>query len=66
MKKLLQNGNGQRFASVGTGLLVSNFTLSILVDQLGLSIHPQTAATGALLLAAVINLVVGKYFKRGE
>ena len=66
MKKLLKNGNGQRLASVSIGLLIANFIISILVDQLGVGIHPNTAVTGALLLAAVINMVVGKYFKRGE
>lgn len=66
MKKLLQNGNGQRLASVGIGLLVANFVLSLFTKELGISIHPNTAATGALLLAAVINMMIGKYFKRGE
>jgi hypothetical protein len=64
MKKLLADGRGGRLASVSIGLLVANFVLSILVDQLGFQIHPNTAATGALLLAAIINYVVSKYFRR--
>jgi hypothetical protein len=64
MNKLLANGRGGRLASVSVGLLTANFVLSILVDQMGYNIHPNTAATGALLLAATINYVVSKYFRR--
>jgi hypothetical protein len=64
MRRLLADGRGGRLASVSIGLLTANFVLSILVDQLGYNIHPNTAATGALLLAALINYVVSKYFRR--
>ena len=63
MRKLLQNGNRQRITSASIGLLTANFVMFLLVDQFGFGIHPNVAASGALLLAAVINKLVSKYFK---
>ena len=63
MNKLLQNGNKQRGISTGIGLVAANFIVAILVDQFGVPLHANVVATGSLLLAAVINKLVGKFWK---
>jgi len=63
MRKILKDGNGQRLTSASIGLLVANFITYLLVDQFNFQIHPNVAASGALLLAVVVNKVVSKYFK---
>lgn len=63
MKKLLQDGNGHRLASAGAGMLVANFMVALLIDQLQLQLHPNLIVTGTLLLAFMVNKLVSKYFK---
>ena len=60
--KLLQNGNGHRLATTSISLLVANFAVALLVDQLQLNIHPNVVVTGTLLLAAIVNKLASKYF----
>jgi hypothetical protein len=61
VKKLLQNGNGKRFASAGIGALLANFVVALLVDQLRVPLHPNVVATGTIALATSINILVSKY-----
>jgi hypothetical protein len=62
MKKILSNGNGHRIAGASIGLLAANLIVSILTDQLGLPLHPNVVASGSLLIAAIINKLMSKYF----
>lgn len=58
------NGGGdnlKRVGSVSIGMALANFIVAFLVFQLGMDIHPNVATTGALLFAAIVNIIVSKY-----
>lgn len=59
MNKYLKNGNGRRLVGTSIGLLAANFIVSII--ELWVQLPPNVVASGSLLLAAVINYLVGKY-----
>lgn len=61
MTKLLQNGNKQRLTSIGIGMLVANFLVAVVVDQFQVPLHPNVVTTGALLVAAAVNISMSKY-----
>ncbi len=61
MKRLLQNGNGKRLMGAGIGMAVANFVVAIVVDQFGVPLHLNVVASGSVLLAAVVNFILGKY-----
>jgi len=58
--------NKERLASVSVGMLVANLVASLLIDQFTVQIHPNVVVSGSLLLAAIINVLVGKYFRSKE
>ncbi len=66
MPKLLQNGNRQRLASVGVGMLAANFVVAVVVDQFQIPLHHNVVTTGALLIAAGINILMSKYKLGGK
>jgi len=62
IRNFLQNGNKQRLASASVGLLITNLIVAIVVDQLGVPLHPNVVASGSLLLAAITNKLMARYF----
>lgn len=66
MPKLLQNGNRQRLTSIGIGMLVANFLVAVIVDQLKIPLHINVVTTGALLVAAAVNILMSKFNNGGK
>ena len=52
----------KRLGTASIGMLLANFIVALLVFQFGMAIHPNVAATGALLFAFIVNFLVSKYF----
>ena len=63
MKQTLYD-NKERLTSISIGLLLSNFIVAILIDQFQVPLHPNVIVTGSLLIAAVINKLVGRWMSR--
>ena len=51
----------KRAGSFSIGMVTANFLIAILVDQFGVPVHPNVAGTGALFIAAIVNILVSKH-----